>query len=168
MFKNVPNVQDKIRLHVKYLLNVNSLEVIWSSFLLLLLIKNAIKKLLLLYQFIYGDPKKILKSKILKSWHIQVKLVFDGNYSFQFSSYKQCHHKVSQSVSISVITFLNLSDINTTLKIGITITWSFTMRYVITAISLWCWKKISYNNVTSISMCNRSINIACPLFFFFF
>ena len=44
MFKNVPNVQDKIRLHVKYLLNVNSLEVIWSSFLLLLLIKNAIKK----------------------------------------------------------------------------------------------------------------------------
>ena len=43
MFRNVPHVQNKIRLHVKYLLNVNSLEIIWSSFLLLILIKNAIK-----------------------------------------------------------------------------------------------------------------------------
>ena len=43
MFKNVPHVQNKIRLHVKYLLNVNSLEIIGSSFLLLLLIENAIK-----------------------------------------------------------------------------------------------------------------------------
>ena len=36
-------LQNKIRLHVKYLLNVKSLEIIWSSFLLLVLIKNAIK-----------------------------------------------------------------------------------------------------------------------------
>ena len=36
-------MQSKIRLHVKYLLNVNSLEIIWSTFLLLILIKNAIK-----------------------------------------------------------------------------------------------------------------------------
>ena len=43
MLKNVPHVQNKIILHVKYLLNVNSLEIIWSSFLLLILIKNAIK-----------------------------------------------------------------------------------------------------------------------------
>ena len=43
MFKNVPHVQNKISLHVKYLLNVNSLEIICSSFLLSLLIKNAIK-----------------------------------------------------------------------------------------------------------------------------
>ena len=48
MFKNVPHVRNKIWLHVKYLLNVNSIEIIWSSFLLLLLIKNAIKMLLLL------------------------------------------------------------------------------------------------------------------------
>ena len=33
----------KTRLHVKYFPNVNSLEIIWSSFLLLILIKNAIK-----------------------------------------------------------------------------------------------------------------------------
>ena len=43
MSKNVLHVQNKIRLHVKYLLNVNSLEIIGFSFLLLLLIKNAIK-----------------------------------------------------------------------------------------------------------------------------
>ena len=36
-------MQNKIKLHVKYLLNVNSLEIIWSSSLLLILIKNAIK-----------------------------------------------------------------------------------------------------------------------------
>ena len=44
-----------------------------------------------------------------------------------------------------LIAFSSLSDINTTLKIGITITWSFTLRYVI-ATSSWCWKKISYND----------------------
>ena len=36
-------MQNKIRLHVKYLHNVNSLEMIRSSFLLLIFIKNAIK-----------------------------------------------------------------------------------------------------------------------------
>ena len=36
-------MQNKIRLHVKDLLSVNSLEIIWSSFLLLILIKYAIK-----------------------------------------------------------------------------------------------------------------------------
>ena len=43
MFKNVPYVKNKIKLHVKYLLKVNSLEMIWFSFSLLILIKNAIK-----------------------------------------------------------------------------------------------------------------------------
>ena len=43
MFKNVPYVKNKIKLHEKNLLNVNSLEIILSSFLLLILIKNAIK-----------------------------------------------------------------------------------------------------------------------------
>ena len=57
-----------------------------------------------------------------------------------------------------LIAFSSLSGINTTLKIGITITWSFTLRYVIATTSLWCWKKISYNDVTSISMRNRSIS----------
>ena len=36
-------LQKKTRLHLKYLLNIKSLEIIWSSFLLLILIKNAIK-----------------------------------------------------------------------------------------------------------------------------
>ena len=54
------------------------------------------------------------------------------------------------------IEFSSFSDINTTLEIGITITWSFTLRYVIATTSLWCWKKTLYNNVTSISIRNRS------------
>ena len=36
-------LQNKVRLHVKYFLNVKSLEIIWSSFLLLILTNNAIK-----------------------------------------------------------------------------------------------------------------------------
>ena len=36
-------LQNKVRLHAKYLLNIKSLEIIWYSFLLLILIKNAIK-----------------------------------------------------------------------------------------------------------------------------
>ena len=36
-------LQNKIRLQVKYMLNVYSLEIISSRFLLLILIKNAIK-----------------------------------------------------------------------------------------------------------------------------
>ena len=43
MFKNVPQVQNKIRLHVECFLKVNSLEIIWSVFLLSILIKTAIK-----------------------------------------------------------------------------------------------------------------------------
>ena len=43
MFKNVSYMQNKIRLHVNYLPNVNSLEIIWSSFSLLIFIKNTIK-----------------------------------------------------------------------------------------------------------------------------
>ena len=46
MLKNVRHVQNKIKLHVKYLLNVNSFIITRLSdlsFLLLLLIKNAIK-----------------------------------------------------------------------------------------------------------------------------
>ena len=43
MFKNVSYMQNKIRLYVKYLPNVNSLEIIWSSFSLLIFIKNTIK-----------------------------------------------------------------------------------------------------------------------------
>ena len=39
-------------------------------------------------------------------------------------------------------------SINTTLKIGITITWSFKLFYA-TAKTLWSWKKISYNDVTT-------------------
>ena len=54
--------------------------------------------------------------------------------------------------------FSSLSDINTTLKICISIIWSFTLRYVIATTSLWLLKKISYNDVTSISVGNWSIS----------
>ena len=64
IFKNVSLVQNK-SLHVKYLPNVNSLEIIWSSFVLLILIKKREKSW------------KIRKIKILKSPQIQVKLVLD-------------------------------------------------------------------------------------------
>ena len=70
-----------------------------------------------------------------------------------------------------LIAFSSFPDINTTLKIVITITWSFTLRCVIATTSLWCYKKLSYNDVISISIRNRSIcnrcchNIPCPLGF---
>ena len=54
--------------------------------------------------------------------------------------------------------FSSLSDINTTFKIGITITLSFTLCYIIAIISLWCWNKMSFNDVTSISIRNWSIS----------
>ena len=54
--------------------------------------------------------------------------------------------------------FSSLSDINTTLKICISIIWSFTLRYVIATTSLWLLKKISYNDVTSISVGNWSMS----------
>ena len=57
-----------------------------------------------------------------------------------------------------LIAFSSLPDINTTLKNGITIKWSFTLRYVIATTSLWCWKKISYNDVTSMSIRNGPIS----------
>ena len=57
-----------------------------------------------------------------------------------------------------LIAFSSLSDINTTLKIGVTITWSFMLHYVTATTSLWCWKNISYNDVTSISIRNQSIS----------
>ena len=43
MFKNVSHMQNKVRLRVKYLLKVNSIEIFWSKFLLLIFLKNAIK-----------------------------------------------------------------------------------------------------------------------------
>ena len=61
MFKSVPHVQNKIRLHVKYLLNVDSLEIIWSGFLLLISTKNAIKNafaaVISLYMVCVENPK---------------------------------------------------------------------------------------------------------------
>ena len=57
-----------------------------------------------------------------------------------------------------LLAFSSLSYINTKLKIGITITWSFTLCYDIATTSLWYWKKISYNDVTSISIRNWPIS----------
>ena len=53
--------------------------------------------------------------------------------------------------------FSSLSDINATLKVGITITWSFPLRNVISTTSLWR-EKISHNYFTPISVCDRSIS----------
>ena len=53
MFKNVPQVKTKwnvARMQVKHLLNVNSLEIIWSSFLFWTLNK-LLPVLLLIYLF---------------------------------------------------------------------------------------------------------------------
>ena len=73
------------------------------------------------------------------------------------------HHKNNVTIRISEyfdkwnkIAFSSLSDINTTLKIGNTVTWSFTLHYIIATTSLWCWKKISQNDVISVSIRNRS------------
>ena len=63
MFKNVPHVQNKIRLHVKYLLNVKSLKIIQPSFLLLILIKNAIKKALTAVISLYMVSLEILENQ---------------------------------------------------------------------------------------------------------
>ena len=54
-----------------------------------------------------------------------------------------------------------LSDINTTLKIGITIKWSLKLHYVVAVASLWCWKEISYNDVISVSVRSRSVGLYC-------
>ena len=54
-------LQNKIRLQVKYLLNVYSLEIISSRFLLLILIKNAIKNavtaVIILYMVSLENPE---------------------------------------------------------------------------------------------------------------
>ena len=55
-----------------------------------------------------------------------------------------------------LIAFSSLSNINTALKISITILWSFKLHYVIATTSSWCWKEISYNDVTSVSIHSRS------------
>ena len=85
------------------------------------------------------------------------------NAHFNFHLLNQCYQKVYQRVSISEIkrvyhykSFSSLSGINTALKAGITITWSFTLRYVIATTSLWCWKEISYDDATLMSIYTRS------------
>ena len=86
MFKNLRHVQNKIRLHVKYLLNVKSLKIIWSSFLLLLLIKNAIKNAATAVISSYMVGIEILKIKILKFRQKQVKLVLEWkSYHLNFN-----------------------------------------------------------------------------------
>ena len=55
-------LQNKIRLHVKYLLNVKSLEIIWPSFLLILIknaIKNAITVVISLYMVSLENPENL-------------------------------------------------------------------------------------------------------------
>ena len=73
----------------------------------------------------------------------------------------------------SIFAFLFISDMNTTLKIGITVTWSFTLRYAISIPSLWRWKKISMSvqckYIIGLHRDKNPIiigcrhNIACPL-----
>ena len=76
MFKNVPHVLNKIRLHVKYLLNVNSLEIIWSSSLLLILIKNAtknaVKAVISLYMECLENPEVLHCATLSLQHHYDV------------------------------------------------------------------------------------------------
>ena len=110
-----------------------------------------------------GGEAHLIKVHLIKIL-IHVKLALEWNCSFQFLSYKQCYQKVYQGISICeiktslplLITISPLSDISTPLKIGITITWNFALCYVTATTSLWCWKKIPYNDVYSILIRNRS------------
>ena len=87
---------------------------------------------------------------------IQVKLFINTNevqiaeINFHLTSLSEHFYKWNK------VTFSSLSDINRAVEICITITWNFVLYYVITTASLWCWKKISYNDVTSMSIRNLS------------
>ena len=138
-------LQNKIRLHVKYLLNAKGLEIIWSSFLLLILIiiKSAITVII---RLIYGKHRKFWKSKF---WNC-------SKYKWSLYLNEIAHFNLHPIINVTIklirvfdkrnkttrlpllIPLSPLSDINTTLKIGITITCSFTLHYVITTTSLWC------------------------------
>ena len=72
----------------------------WFSFLLLTLIKTANKNALTAVISLYMVSLENPEIKILKSQQIQVNLVLNWNYSFQFASYKQCYLKVYQSILI--------------------------------------------------------------------
>ena len=76
---------------MKYLLNVNSLEIIWSSFLLLILIKNAIKNaitvVISLYMVSLENPEN-------QNSEIAANTSEAGTW---------CYHKVYESISIKKI-----------------------------------------------------------------
>ena len=57
-------LQNKIRQHVKYLLNVKSLEIIWSSFLLSILMKNVIKNAITVVISLYMENSENQNSEI--------------------------------------------------------------------------------------------------------
>ena len=95
MFKNAPHVQNKIRLHVKYLLNVNSLEIIWSSFLLLILIKNAIKNAVTTVIKLY-----MVRLENRENQNSEIVVNTSEACSFEFASYEHCYHKVYQNIIV--------------------------------------------------------------------
>ena len=152
---------------MKYLLDVKSLEIIWSSFLLLIFIKNAIKSaitvVISLYMLSLENPENQYSETAANTreagpWMklplFNLRLI--NNVTIKLI--RVFRWKKKTTCLPLLIAFSSLYDINTTLKICITITWSFTLRYVIATTSLWCWKKISHNDVTSISIRNRSIS----------
>ena len=87
MFKNVSHVQNKVRLRVKYLLKVNSIEIFWSKFLLLIFLKNAIKNavtaVISLYMVCLESPEN-QNSEIAPNTS---EAGIEWNCSFEFASY---------------------------------------------------------------------------------
>ena len=70
---------------MKYLLNVDSLEIVWSSFLLLILIKNDIKNAIIaifsLYMVCLENPE---------NQNFEIAVNTSEACSFEFASYEQC------------------------------------------------------------------------------
>ena len=89
---------NKIRLHVKYLLNVKSLKIIWSSYLLLTLIKNYIKNAVTAVISLY-----VVCLENRKNQHSEIAAdILKWNYLLWFASYEESYHKVYQSIIVAI------------------------------------------------------------------
>ena len=136
------------------MLNVNSLDIIWSCLLLLIWIKSAIKKtfVAVISLFKYDVLRKFWKSKFWNcgkyKWSGYLNeiayspqacnftkketpaKVFSSKFCEMSENLRIPHLKRNETKCLLLlIEFSSLSESNTTLKIGITITWSFTLRY---------------------------------------
>ena len=114
------------------------------------------------YQFIYGEHRKSWKWKFWSrgkcelSCYLNEIAHFNLHLKSNVTIKSEYFDKWNKTCSPLLIAFSSLSDVNVTLETGITTTWRFTLRYLIATTSSWCWKEISYNEVTSVSIRNRS------------